>query len=171
MNDLSLDRVIVGRFGRTHGIRGDIIIHSFTDPHENIEHYSPWWSAYINRQWQPIKPIRINTKTKHILAQIEGYDTQEKVSALTNVDIAIPREHLAALPAGEYYWDELIGMRVNNVAGDHLGQVTELLSTGSNDVLIVEGEKRYLIPYLLDKFIVSIDKEKKLIIVDWESDF
>ena len=169
MNEAS-DWVIIGRFGRTHGIKGNIIVHSFTDPVENIEHYTPWY-AYINKQWQPVKAVRIVINTKHILAQIDGYETVEQVAALTNVDIAIKREKLLPLSDGEYYWHELVGMQVVNLAHEELGQVESIMPTGSNDVLVVQGEKRHLIPYLLGQFVVAINAEHKQITVDWDSDF
>ena len=49
--------------------------------------------------------------------------------------------------------------------------MTELIATGSNDVLIVEGKKRLLIPYLQDICIKQIDLKNKTIIVDWDEDF
>lgn len=166
----SPDWVVIGRFGRTHGIKGNIIVHSFTEPHDNIKHYAPWY-AFINQQWQPIKLSHIDVKAKHIIAQVEGYETQEQVAVLTNVDIAIQREKLAALPADEYYWHELVGMQVVNKACENFGEVISILPTGSNDVLVVQGEKRHLIPYLLDQFILKIDRDKRLITVDWDIDF
>ena len=169
--DCSTNRVIVGRFGRTHGIRGNIIIHSFTEPYDNILSYSSSWHVFLNRQWRPIKPLSIKVQSKHIIAQIEGYETLEDVSVLTNIDIAIPRDCLAPLPPGEFYWYELIGMKVNDTKNTTLGCVTEVMSTGSNDVLVVEGEKRHLIPFLLKQFVLSIDKEHGEILVDWDSDF
>jgi len=168
--DKSPDWVVIGRFGRTHGIKGNIIVHSFTEPYDNIKHYAPWY-AFINHQWQQIKLIPIDVKTKHIIAQVEGYETQEQIAVLTNIDIAIERSRLAALPANEYYWHELIGMQVVNKAHENFGGVIAILPTGSNDVLVVQGERRHLIPYLLEQFILNIDREKRLITVDWDIDF
>ena len=168
--DKSSDWVIVGRFGRTHGIKGNIIVHSFTEPYDNIKHYAPWY-AFINHQWRPIKLIPIKVQAKHIITQVKGYETQEQVAVLTKVDIAIERDRLAALPADEYYWHELVGMKVVNNAHENLGVVNAILPTGSNDVLVVEGDKRHLIPYLLDQFILKIDQDKRLITVDWDIDF
>ena len=162
--------VIIGRFGRTHGIKGSIIVHSFTEPYDNITRYSQLY-ACIKQQWQAIKLINVEVNAKYILARVEGYETQEQVAALTNVDIGIEREKLAPLPAGQYYWHELVGMQVINLAGENLGKVSSIMPTGSNDVLVVQGEKRYLIPYLLDQFIAKIDKDKHVITVDWDTDF
>ncbi len=48
--------------------------------------------------------------------------------------------NLAQLQPGEYYWHELIGMQVVNSTGVSLGKVAEIMPTGSNDVLVVEGK-------------------------------
>ena len=162
--------IIVGRFGRPHGIKGFVTVHSFTDPRDNILRYMNW-HAFINNKWQPIKLLCIEPQNKCIIAQIEGYSDRELVTRLTNVEIAVPQEELAVLPADEYYWHQLVGMSVINTLNEPLGKVTDLISTGSNDVLVVEGEKRYLIPYLLGQFVKDINSSKQMITVDWDVDF
>lgn len=168
--DKTTDWIVVGRFGRAHGIKGFVTVHSFTDPRDNILRYTDW-HAYIGKQWQPLKLLRVEINDKTILAQIEGYHEREQVADLTNIEIAIRREQLPTLKPGEYYWHELIGMNVVNQQGASLGKVVEIMPTGANDVLIVEGEKRHLIPYLPDQFIADINSSQRLITVDWDADF
>ena len=48
------DWVIVGRFGRPHGIKGFVSVYSFTEPNDNILSYSDW-HVFLNSQWQAIK--------------------------------------------------------------------------------------------------------------------
>ncbi|MBA2653354.1 MAG: ribosome maturation factor RimM [Tatlockia sp.] len=168
--DNSTDWVVVGRFGRAHGIKGFITIHSFTEPRDNILSYADW-HAYINRQWQPLKILHIETNNKSILAQIEGYPEREQVAILANVEIAISRAQLPALEKGDYYWDQLIGMQVINQQGQNFGRVVEIMPTGTNDVLVVEGDKRHLIPYLPGKYVIDVDLSQSLISVDWDMDF
>ena len=168
--DKSTDWVVVGRFGRTHGVKGFITVHSYTDPRDNILRYTDW-HAYIAKQWQPLKIVHIEVNDKSILAQIEGYREREQVANLTNVDIAVSRAQLPSLKPGEYYWHELVGMQVINQKGQIFGQVKDIMPTGSNDVLVVEGEKRHLIPYLPGQFILDINPGQGLITVDWDMDF
>ena len=168
--DKSTDWVVVGRFGRTHGVKGFITVHSYTDPRDNILRYTDW-HADIAKQWQPLKIVHIEANDKSILAQIEGYREREQVANLTNVDIAVSRAQLPSLKPGEYYWHELVGMQVVNQKGQVFGQVKDIMPTGSNDVLVVEGERRHLIPYLPDRFILDINPSQGLITVDWDMDF
>jgi 16S rRNA processing protein RimM len=162
--------VIVGRFGRPHGIKGFVTVHSFTEPRENILRYTDW-HAMIQNQRQPLKLLHVEVQVKSIIAQVQGYDERDLAAKLTNIDITIPASQLPALPSGEYYWHELVGMEVVNAQGIIFGKVTEVMPTGSNDVLVVQGDKRILIPYLRDQFVLNIDDSKKVITVDWDLDF
>jgi 16S rRNA processing protein RimM len=168
--DKNSDWVVIGRFGRPHGIKGLISIISFTDPRDNILSYTDW-HAYINKQWQPVKLLDLTSNNKSILAKVDGYVEREDLAYLTNIDIGIKSEQLPMLDEGEFYWSQLVGMEVVTVEGISLGQVTEILSTGANDVLVVVGEKRHLIPYLPGKSIIKVNDSQRIITVDWDMDF
>lgn len=161
--------LIVGRFGRPHGIKGLIRVLSFTEPGANILNYQDW-HVYIDKKWQPIELLHTELRHKLILVEVAGYTEREQVADLTNIDIAIDYAQLPPLAPGEYYWHQLIGLRVVNLQGEALGTVKEIMPTGSNDVLVVEGTKRYLIPYLPGRFISHIDPSQQLITVDWDAD-
>lgn len=164
------DWIMVGRFGRPHGIKGLITVVSFTEPRDNILNYTEWF-AFINKQWQPLKLLQLEMNNKFILARVESYPEREDVARLTNVDIAIKSDKLPPLKQGEYYWHQLVGMQVITPEGSVLGTVTEMMATGSNDVLVVTGEKRYLIPYLPGKYVIEINDSQRLITVDWDVEF
>lgn len=162
--------VVIGRFGRPHGIKGFVTVHSFTEPRDNILRYTDW-HAFLNNEWQPIKLICVETHNKAIIAQVEGYPERELVTRLTNAEIAVHQEQLAELDPGEYYWHQLIGMNVVNQKGEPFGTVIEIMPTGANDVLVVQGEKRHLIPYLPGQFIIDINNSQNVITVEWDLDF
>lgn len=168
--DKNADWVILGQFGRTHGIKGFITVHSFTDPRENILRYEEWFML-LNNQWQPLALSQIEVNDKHILVKVEGYDEREQVARLTNNEIGVPGEQLPTLANGEYYWHQLIGMHVINQMGDVFGYVQEIIPTGSNDVLVIEGDRRYLIPYLPGRYVLSVDPVQRQIVVDWDKAF
>lgn len=164
------DWVIVGRFGRPHGIKGYVSVHSFTDPSHNILSY-PDWFVLVNSQWTPLKILNIEEHTRSIVALIEGYEDREKVARLTNLDIAIQSDQLAELEPGEYYWRQLVGMTVVNSHGVLLGTVSEIIATGSNDVLVVTGDERYLIPYRFGAVVLNVCEETRQITVDWDNEY
>lgn len=162
--------VIVGRFGRPRGIKGFVKVISFTEPRENILQYEPWY-ARIDKQWQPLNIKQVSIEHKFIFAQIEGFPEREQAANLTNIDIAIKQEQLPDLEPGEYYWHQLIGMTVVNLQNIVLGTVAEMIATGANDVLVVTGEKRYLIPFVPEKYVIRIDNKSAQVVVDWDVDF
>jgi 16S rRNA processing protein RimM len=125
----------------------------------------------IKKEWQPVHLLDIEVKQKHILAKVEGYHEREDVAKLTNLDIAICKKQLADLEPGQYYWHQLIGMQVINTHKEHLGTVTDIMGTGANDVLVVEGEKRFLIPYLPGQYVIEVNEAQQTIVVDWDLDF
>lgn len=168
--DTDVSWVVIGRFGRVHGIKGLITIHSHTEPRENILGYTGW-HAFINNQWQLLKLLHTEVTDKHILVQVDGYDGREQVAHLTNVEIGVHKEQLPELDSGEFYWHQLVGMSVVNQQGESLGNVVEIIPTGSNDVLVVEGEKRQLIPYLPTQTIIDVNLTRQQIVVEWDSDF
>lgn len=168
--DNNNDWVIIGRFGRPHGIKGLVTVISFTEPRDNILSYTDW-HANINHQWVPLKLPHLEMNNKSIITQVEGYQSREDVARLTNIDIAVKRHQLPPLQQGEYYWHQLIGMDVLTQEGVALGAVTEIMPTGANDVMVVVGEKRHLIPYLPGAVVVEINDTQRVITVDWDVDF
>lgn len=143
---------------------------SFTEPRDNILQYTGW-HVKKKGQWHPVTRLSEEITHKHILTRIEGYIEREDVASLTNLDIAVRREALPDLDQGEHYWHQLIGMTVVHRDGSVFGAVREIIATGSNDVLVVVGERRYLIPYLPDDVVLEVDLIKHQITVDWDLDF
>jgi 16S rRNA processing protein RimM len=178
-----VDYIILGCLGRVHGIKGFITVHSYTEPRENILNYKPW-HFLKDKRWQPLNVLQMVVNDKHILAQIEGFSERESAAQLTHVKIGVPKSELPDLSEGEYYWHDLIGLSVQNTEGVILGKVTEIMPTGSNDVLIVEAvvdkaseedkaeaKSPKLIPYLPGDTIVAVDLKQQKIIVAWNDDW
>lgn len=159
--------VVVGRFGRVHGVRGDIHIISFTEPFTNILDYQPWLIEK-NGEWQPLSVSSVQAQQNAIIAHIEGCDDRDLAKRYTNKDIAVPFETLPKLEENEFYWSELIGMHVINKTGEDLGKVTSLMETGANDVLVVKGNSEHLVPYTKE-VVLRVDKATQQIHVDWEA--
>ncbi|MES9863618.1 MAG: ribosome maturation factor RimM [Candidatus Thiodiazotropha sp. LLP2] len=164
------DMIIMGRVSGLFGVRGWVKIYSFTSPKEGILGYKVW---YLKRQgeWQEFKVAAGHPQGKGIVAQIEGYDDRDRSVELVESEIAIRRTQLPALPAGEYYWTDLVGLLVSTLDGVELGKVSHLFETGANDVLVVKGDRERLIPYTVGHAVKEIDLEAGQMLVDWDPDF
>ena len=170
MDDVSVLKeslIIIGRFGRPRGVKGEISLVSFTDPVENLFHYTPWF-IQKQEQWVPIEYTFQGQSGHRFFVSLTEVTDRNVASTLTNREIATYKSILPVLKKDEYYWHELIGMKVFTGANLYLGVVSDLFATGSNDVMIVEGTQKHLIPYLLGRYVLNINKEEEQIIVDWE---
>lgn len=169
--------IIVGTFGATYGVKGWLRINSFTESMEGIFDYQPWL-IYQHNIWREVKVVDWRLHGKSYVVLLEGLSQREEAQAFVNCEIAIFPEQLVELPSDEYYWRELMKCEVVNHQGYHMGKVTEVLETGSNDVLRVKankkdafGKQERLIPFIEDHFILDVDIAAKTIKVNWEPDF
>ncbi len=165
-NDMTTP-VVIGRFGAPHGIRGDIRVHSFTDPLLQIMKYQPW-QVSLRGQLVPVEITRHQQHNDQLIVHIKGYDDRDLVRCFTNLEISVPRASLPETKGNEHYWHDLIGLTVVNTQGEEMGVVTAIFATGSNDVIVVDKEgKESYIPYL-DHVVLNIDHNQRRMQVDWE---
>jgi 16S rRNA processing protein RimM len=158
--------VTLGRIVGLFGIRGWVKVHSETRPREEILQYSPW-QVRLRGQWREIALAEGRCQGPGIVARLEGYSDRNQAQELVGAEIAVRREQLPPVKAGEYYWAQLEGLKVVNLQGVELGVVSHLFETGSNDVLVVKGERERLIPFT--KYAVhEVDLERGVIRVDWD---
>jgi len=152
-------------------VRGWVRVYSWTQPRENIVRYKPWFLRRDNGEWQEATLEEGRAHGKGVVARLAGCTDRDQAQLLIGYEIGIDRDRLPALPAGEYYWKDLIGLQVVNTQGDDFGKVDHLLETGANDVLVVKGERERLIPFVMKQVIVEVDRDQARILVDWDKDF
>ena len=86
------------------------------------------------------------------------------------LEISISRDQLPETDEDEFYWADLIGLRVETIDGRLLGVVDHLMETGSNDVLVVAGDTQCLVPFLWETVVKRISLSERLVVVDWDPD-
>jgi 16S rRNA processing protein RimM len=161
------DRILAGRVAGIFGVQGWIKLLSFTDPRENIFSYKPWWLS-IDGAWRQFELEGQRRQGKGLVAKLKSVDDREAARDLIGAAIEIPASQLPALPEGQFYWAQLLGLKVVNLTGQELGKVTGLIETGANDVLIL-GDKT-LIPFLWKSVITRVDLRLGVIEADWQPD-
>ncbi|MDM1695308.1 ribosome maturation factor RimM [Thiopseudomonas alkaliphila] len=167
--------VVLGKIGAVHGVRGEVKIHSFTDPMENLLDYPVWTlrSAGVLKQ---VKLESARFQGKGLVARIQGLDDREEARTLTGYEICVAVDELPELAEGEFYWHQLEGLKVINQAQQLLGKVDHLLATGANDVLVVKpcvdslDDRERLLPYT-EHCVLAVDLAAEVIQVEWDADF
>ena len=172
-------RVRVGRITAVHGIRGWVKIQPYTENGRDIFNYQPWWLKTPNG-WQKIVFDDWRDTPKGLQCHIEGLDDRDEARSFCQRDIHADKALLPDLPRGEYYWSELLNLRVvSHFQGEELtlGSVKSLMETGANDVLVVKGvagsaidQRERLIPYI-DEVIDKVDIDAGQIDVIWDPEF
>jgi 16S rRNA processing protein RimM len=157
--------VVIGRIGAAHGVGGALHVTSFTDPPDNIQRYRPWLLGRGD-QFREAKVAGVRVHGQGYVARITGIDDRDQAQALAGTLIAVPRGALPALSEDEYYWRDLIGLRVVDGSGRDYGRVVRLIDTGAHDVLAIDGERETLIPFTAE-FVLHVDLDGGCILVDW----
>lgn len=166
MNGLD-DLIVVARIVKTRALRGEVVADLLTDfPHrfENLKSLIGISSSGDKRS------LQIEEKWFHgnrLVLKFAGFDSIEEAKQLVGYDLAVPAEDRIALPTDTFYEWELIGCRVETIAGKQTGEVTDIMHTGGVEVLKVvdESGRERLIPMAGD-IVVEIDKDQKLIRID-----
>ncbi|HMA31475.1 MAG TPA: ribosome maturation factor RimM, partial [Casimicrobiaceae bacterium] len=113
----------MGRVAAPYGVRGAIKVQPLsTDPASLLDHRQ-WWlrTRAPQAQWQPRAVRSARMHGAALVAQVDGIDTREAAAALRGAEVGIPRDDLPELLPGEYYQDDLVGLRVENREGVGLG--------------------------------------------------
>ncbi len=121
-------------------------------------------------QWRSFPVISVRQQGVRLVALLDGIIDRTEASARIGDEIAVDRDALPEKTDGEYYWADLVGIEVINAEGISLGIVSRLLDTGANDVLVVDGKKEHLIPFVRDHHVIDVDLERGCMTVDWHPD-
>ncbi len=169
------DYILLGEISGVSGVKGWVKVFSHTDPREKIIAYKQWFLQNKGDDWQTVKILNGRKQGKNIVAQLEGINTREQAEALKGTQIAIHTDQLEPLGKNEYYWKDLIGLKVETTEGINLGKIDWIFNTGSNNVLIIKEDtkekKERMVPYLMGNVVISIDFDTDLMIVDWDPEF
>lgn len=160
----------MGRISGLFGVKGWVRVYSYTQPRDNILRYTPW-SVRLPEGWRSMALGEGRRHGKGVIARLEGVEDREAATALLGAEVAVDRDELPPLEQGEFYWSDLIGLKVLNHRGEDMGVVVDLLETGAHDVLVVKGERERLIPFVQGQVVTAVEPQAGIIRVDWELDY
>jgi len=183
--------VVVGLVSGLHGVQGALKIKSFCEPAEGIFKYRPWTlsrpesgvvgiagaksfsgsTALLQTPALVGVPLKIRGAGTSLAARFSEIEDRDQAALWLGSLISVPRSCLPKLGLGDYYWRDLIGLNVKNLEGVALGVVEEMMATGSNDVMVLKGDRHRLLPYIPGQFVMDVDLAAREMIVDWDPEF
>lgn len=164
-------RILLGRVHGAFGVRGELKLESFTSPPRAILGYQPWILRDAQGRERTLEGARGRETPKGLTATFPDVADRDAAEALRGAEVWVMRDALPPPKPGEYYWVDLEGLRVSTVDGVALGTVSHLFSTGANDVLVVQGERERMLPFLTPDVVTAIDFDAGTVTVDWDPEF
>lgn len=164
--------VVMGRIVGAQGILGWVKVQTFTEHLDGLLDYDEWYLGNDKHPWRKVEVLEANVHGKVLVAKLPGIIDRTAAEQCKGLLVAVHRDSLPEQEPGEYFWSDLIGMKVINLSDEVLGSVDTLLETGANDVLSVrdaEGKER-LIPFLAS-VIQQVSLDERVIRVDWQADY
>ena len=170
-DDAPRKMILVGRFHGAFGVKGELKLESFTDPPERIFRYQPWTLRDAQGRERACEGARGRATNKGVVATVPDVADRDAADALRGTEVWVARSTLPPPAPGEYYWVDLEGLRVVNLEGVSFGTVSHLFSTGANDVLVAQGDRERMIPFVEPDYIKAVDFDAGVVTVDWDADF
>ena len=159
----------MGRITVPFGVKGWVKVHPYTETPDSLLAYPRWWVG-SETGWQELAVEKAEVHGPSVAAKLAGCEDRDAAALYRGRQIAIPRDAFPAAAENEFYWADLIGLRVVNEQDEDFGKVTEVFETGASDVLVVEGDRERLIPFL-EAVVKKVDLEAGVIRVDWGLDY
>lgn len=158
----------IGQIINTHGLKGELKIYPLTD---DVRRFRKLKTVIIDGEEKTVTWCKL--QTDKVILKIEGIDTIEQAMQYKNKYLEVKRDEAVKLPEGRYYVADILGCRVVDTNNFEFGKVHDVIFTKNNDVYWVKGNKELLLP-VLDHIVVSIDVEKKEIIIrptkEWQDE-
>ncbi len=151
----------IGQIVNTHGLRGDLKVMPWCDDPEIFDEL-----AYVIIDGEEYDIEKSRMQKNMVLLKLAGIDDINDAEKYRNKILTVPREELGDLPDGTYYICDLLGCNVTTDEGRDLGEIKDIIKTGSNDVYVVEdgSGKQVLIP-VIDEVVLSVDVDEKKIVI------
>ena len=173
-------RVTLGRVSGVFGVKGWIKVYSYTRPAQNILKYRHWWLSHGDGF--EAKLLTGQVQGNSLVAQISdakgnAIEDRDVAAGLIGAEIQVERGEMPKLPDGQFYWADLLGLKVENTEGEALGTVTDVTSNGAQDVLVIvadagsDNETERLIPFVTPQIVREVDAQAGRIVCEWQTDW
>jgi len=161
MKTPDLEFITVGRVLAPWGVSGKVKVYPETD---FSQRFAPRAVVYVDQ-----KPLSVESAEPHrgrMIIKFSSVGTIDEADKLRGKTLEIEHRQLQPLPADSYYHFQLIGLEVRTVQGEILGEITEIITTGSNDNYVVRNARgEILIPAIAD-VVKSVDIERGVMTIE-----
>lgn len=169
--------VVLGRVRSAVGLAGWVKVESYTDPPENILRYPVWrLGSGHDGDWRAVKCAQHRWSGSELQVRMEGVTERNGADALRNSDIGVLRRELPPPGAGEYYWDDLLGLAAVTPRGEPLGQVDHFQDSPAHPYMVLRGTDtegrpcEHFVPLVKGR-VLNVDFAQRIVQLDWTLDW
>ena len=167
-----LDLVLLGEFGRAHGLKGEVRVKSFTAEPAAIAGYGPLRGE--DGRIFALSAVRpAGGSPDMLIGRVEGVATREAADALNRTRLYASRDQLPPPEEeDEFFAADLIGLAVTDMNGVVLGQVVAVPNYGGGDLIEIRpsaGGPSALLPFT-KAFVPAVDLAARQVTVDPPAD-
>lgn len=160
--------IAVGRIGRVHGVRGALKIYPYG---ESLGEQIAGSELYLKGDARGGKGtvltvVDLRRQNRLYIGRFQEIADTEDAEKLVGEDLFLPEERLSPTSEGEYYYFQLIGLRVETRAGRPLGEITGIIETAGNDVYVVRRQDEEVLIPAVEEVVLEVNLELGLMIVD-----
>ena len=157
--------IALGRISRPHGIKGEVQVYPYSGP-ESIAGLREIHLRLKSSSLITCKVLRSRIKgPKAVIMSLDGITDRDKAEELRETEILVPRRSFTK-SEGEYFWYELEGLEVVTQDGRSLGVIRQIIETGANDVIVVQGPAGEVLLPVIEEVIKQVDIKRKICTVE-----
>jgi 16S rRNA processing protein RimM len=174
------DLVLVGYVSGAFGLQGWVKIRPYSSTADALLSAPSYWMESPARPgFRDVKRLESKIHGEDVVVRLSGVADRSAAEGLKGSVVKISRKLFPVLPQGEFYWVDLIGIAVENLQGESLGVVRDLMDNGAQSIMriaaidVPEAElakHERLIPFV-DHFVKEVNQETRKIVVDWGLDY
>jgi len=157
----------VGQIVAAHGLKGEVKFRYYNETGSASLQYRFFFVDQDDKKIK-LKLLRARLQGGVFVLQFKGLDTLEKVRSLLKKELFVAEKDLPVLDEGEYYDYQLIGLEAVTEDGRPIGKVRDVMHTGANDILVIEGVSELLVP-MMEEYIVDISRDAGFVRVKAEA--
>lgn len=151
------DLVEIGKVIRPHGVGGKVRVLYYGDAPEVLA-ASPCVIIKKERCLRLKVAHFTRQGARYLMLGLEGISSRDAAASLVGAAVCVPKQCFPPLPEGEYYWFELIGLKVETEEGLAVGTLAAVFPTGSNDVYVVRNDEREVLVPAIVEVVRKVDR-------------
>lgn len=147
------ETLAVGRIVRPHGVRGGLLLEPYSDLVRSLVAGA---RVFLGEERRAATLAAVRPHGDRYLLELRGCSNREAAEAWRSAEVRMAAGEGGSLPPGTFFHWQILGLSVVTEQGEILGQVTEILDTGANDVYVVRGAREFLLP-AIDEVVRQVD--------------